>query len=657
MTGTFSLSFTNILTQLNIVLSSAIVILAFSLFIYTFTTNVKSSIGRSFAVLLACMCFTYAGDVALFRVDNIEAATAWLKFQWIGIAFIPAAYLHFSDTLLRLTNAVSPRRRFTVVVAYVFGMVLLLLAIQTEYLVRNPFYSPGVTQFRAGPFFWVFSIYFFTTLTWGAYKIYRARARCLTSALRRRMTYLAASFAAPALGVYPYMLIANNPTLWPNVLLFIILLLVNIGIAIMIVVMAYSVTSFGAIQPERVIKHNLVHFLLRGPLVAALVISILQALPDQLRILGLPREMFAAVAVVAIIVLSQFLINIAKPAIDRLVFFKDRQEIAWITELDRRLLTTTDLQQALENILATMCEYLRVRTGFVYNLVATNGPRLESQMGSLSAIETALDGIDVASLVNHQNGEGHTNLVVQNNFWFAILKNKARDRALGLLGVSARSDIFDLTPGERKTVNLLIRQAERALEDRRLQQDIFAAMQQIIPDIDEVQRMRSAVSFAGSPNLTSLTEENPIYENEFPKMVKDALSHYWGGPKLTRSPLLKMRVVQDALDGNEDNQVRALRSVLNQAIEMQRPEGERQMTAAEWLLYNILELKFVQGMKVRDVAQRLAVSEADLYRKQRLAIEEVARALKGMETQETPKEAPAKENGSHYQNTTPESMA
>jgi hypothetical protein len=643
MIETFSLSLTNILTQLNIVLSAAIVILAFSLFIYTFTANVKSSIGRSFAVLLACVCFTYAGDVALFKVHNIEAATSWLKFQWIGIAFIPAAYLHFSDTLLRLTNAVSPRRRFTVVVAYIFGFVLLMLALETEFLVRDPFYSPGVTQFRAGPFFWVFSIYFFTTLIWGAYKIYRARARCLTSALRRRMTYLTASFAAPALGVYPYMLIANNPSLWPNMLLFIILLLVNVGIAIMLVVMAYTVISFGAIQPERVIKHNLVHFLLRGPFVAALVISILQALPAEPRILGLPREMFMAVAIVATIVLSQFMINIAKPAIDRLVFFNDRQEIAWITELDRRLLTTTDLQQALENILATMCEYLRVRTGFVYNLVATNGPRLESQVGSFSEIENALTNIDVAALVHHQNGQGNTNLIAQNNFWFVVLRNKARDRALGLLGVSARSDSFDLTAGEQKTVNLLLRQAERALEDRRLQQDIFNAMQQIIPDIDQVQRLRSAVSFAGAPNLVPLTEESPIYESSFPKMVKDALSHYWGGPKLTGSPLLKMRVVQDAMDENEENPARALRSVLNQAIEMQRPEGERQMTATEWLLYNILELKFVQGMKVRDVAQRLAVSEADLYRKQRVAIDEVARALHDMETQEPAKETPGPE--------------
>lgn len=57
------------------------------------------------------------------------------------------------------------------------------------------------------------------------------------------------------------------------------------------------------------------------------------------------------------------------------------------------------------------------------------------------------------------------------------------------------------------------------------------------------------------------------------------------------------------------------------------------MTAAEWLLFNILELKFVQGQRVREIALRLAVSESDLYRKQRVAIEAVAATLADMEHQ------------------------
>jgi hypothetical protein len=181
----------------------------------------------------------------------------------------------------------------------------------------------------------------------------------------------------------------------------------------------------------------------------------------------------------------------------------------------------------------------------------------------------------------------------------------------------------------------LIQQAELALEDRRLQQEVFIALKNIIPEIERIQRLRSAVRYTGSPSLSSLTE-NLTVETDFTQMVRDALSHYWGGPKLTNSPLLDLQVVQDALAEHEGNAVRALRAVLAQAIEQQRPGGERRMTAAEWLIYNILDLKFVQGMRVRDIAQRLAMSEADLYRKQKLAIEEVSRTLSEMEAQKTP---------------------
>jgi hypothetical protein len=42
-------------------------------------------------------------------------------------------------------------------------------------------------------------------------------------------------------------------------------------------------------------------------------------------------------------------------------------------------------------------------------------------------------------------------------------------------------------------------------------------------------------------------------------------------------------------------------------------------------------MRFLQGKRIRDVATRLAMSESDFYRKQRVAVEEVARQLALME--------------------------
>jgi hypothetical protein len=628
----------SVLLALNRALSSAIVILAFSLLVYILTHNLRSSVARSFSALIACVCITYVGDVALFETTSLEDAVTWLRVQWIGIAFTPAAYLHFSDALLRTTHSLSGLRRWAVRGGYLIGFVLLGLAFRTELLVHDGIYTPGITQFSAGPLFWLFSIYFFAAVAWGAYNIYRARQRCLTSTSRRRMTYLAASFAAPALGVFPYLLVASVPSssFWSQASFFTVLFMGNVGIALMIAVMAYSVAYFGVLTPDRVVRHRLIHFLLRGPLVATVVIFVIMAMPETTRILGLPRDMVLTTSIVAIIVLAQLSINVVKPAIDRLVFRKDQQEIEWIQELDRRLLTTTDLQQALENILTALCEVLRVRNGFVANVAARSGPRLEAQCGSRSAVEKALSGVNAAALLDiSRNGDGKAPVFTpQGDFWYAILRTQSQDKILGLLGVEARTSQPELASDEHEIAAALIAQAELALEDRHLQQDVFDALKRIIPEIERVQRLRGTVRYAGSSDMEILTFDSPVNAPEFTQMVRDALSHYWGGPYLSDSPLMRLRVVQEAMDDYDGNASRALRAVLSQAIDNIRPDGERHMTTAEWLLYNILELKFIQGMRVRDIAHRLAMSESDLYRKQRIAIKEVAQALAEMEQEQ-----------------------
>jgi hypothetical protein len=175
----------------------------------------------------------------------------------------------------------------------------------------------------------------------------------------------------------------------------------------------------------------------------------------------------------------------------------------------------------------------------------------------------------------------------------------------------------------------------RALMDRQLQQRVFVALRRIIPDIDRIQQMRSAVPYPAQESDESpvnvLLNPSPIHSPEFEAWVKDALSHYWGGPKLTRSPLVQLRLVGDVLSHADDNPTKALRLVLGSAIEKLRPEGKQNFSAPEWLLYNILEMRFIQGRKVREIADRLAISESDLYRKQRVAIGQVARVLTEME--------------------------
>ena len=143
-----------------------------------------------------------------------------------------------------------------------------------------------------------------------------------------------------------------------------------------------------------------------------------------------------------------------------------------------------------------------------------------------------------------------------------------------------------------------------------------------------IQRLRAASRYGGTNVLTA--QEIPLESTDLARWVKDALTHYWGGPRLTDSPLMGLKVVQKTLEEHQDNPANALRAILRQAVEQVRPEGERRFTG-EWILYNILEMKFMEGKKVREIAVRLSMSEADLYRKQRVAVEAVAKAILEME--------------------------
>jgi hypothetical protein len=187
-------------------------------------------------------------------------------------------------------------------------------------------------------------------------------------------------------------------------------------------------------------------------------------------------------------------------------------------------------------------------------------------------------------------------------------------------------------------VEMLDRMLERltnVLTDRKLQQGVFVALRRIIPDLERIQQLRGFVPYATQESerepAAALLDPSPIHNPEFEDWVKDALSHYWGGPKLTLSPLVQLRVVRESLAQSGGDPTKALRLVLGTAIERLKPEGKQNLSAPEWLLYNILEMRFIQGRRVREIADRLAISESDLYRKQRVAIGQVARVLSEME--------------------------
>ncbi|MCL4824968.1 MAG: hypothetical protein KJZ57_12200, partial [Anaerolineales bacterium] len=340
-------------------------------------------------------------------------------------------------------------------------------------------------------------------------------------------------------------------------------------------------------------------------------------------------------SVVAVVLLFEHAITLVSPLWERWLFFgRDRAELVLLQNIEERLLTRGDLQQFLESVLAAVRDHMQSSAAFIaaldgeeLSLIVTAGSRRLLEEESLS---------EALRVVEHENGNAARREFIWNDFLILPIYQRRRadmdpDQApalLGLLGV-ARHAQNPLDADQRDALWLLAERAALALTDRQLQGQLFRSLEDLRPRADMLQRLRAVGRYDSRANL--LAGELPP-ESDLANWVKDALAHYWGGPKLTQSPLIKLQVVQELADEHAGNSANALRALLRKAVDRVRPEGERRYTS-EWTLFNILEMKFIEGRKVREVASRLAMSEADLYRKQRVAVEAVARAILEMESE------------------------
>lgn len=632
------------LALLNDILEAIIVIFGSAVVLYNLGRSLRDRVMRAFSAVVIFVVVAYLAELLVSRTIVSTSVEGFLRFQWLGIALVPAAQFHLSDALLSTTGALPNRRRFLVPIGYLTGLTFLGLALFSDLLVANAIPNPlsRIPHLDAGPVFPVFAAYFWLVTAMSIYNVWRARQRCITRTTRQRMTSTLLTYLAAPLGVFPYLLIISSKGqeiiplwLWP------VIILGNLVVGLMFGALTAHLAYFGTASPDRVVRVRLFKFMARVPLAGSIVLLVYVLISRNSPILGLPAETALGFSLVATIMLVEWAIHAYKRPLERLFQLNNDPDVRTIQRLSERLLTTRDLQQFLESILAATCEALRTPTSFVA-AITPDGPHLEAVVGPLAESEEILQDANWRELARpNGNGENKNNdqdslktvgdFFVWHNYWIRPLHSRQEDIVLGILGIRARSETPDLNKDETEIFERLLQQAAHALEDRILQQEVFATVEGLLPQITAIQQRRSEATFGGLPVLAQDTQAAVVYDPEFNTMVRDALTHYWGGPKLTTSPLMRLQIVQEAMAEHENNATKALRAILNNAIELQKPEGERSMTTAEWILYNILELKFVQGQRVRDVARRLAMSESDLYRKQRVAIENVARTIGTME--------------------------
>ncbi len=624
------ISWEGALQTISQILTAGVAITAFSLLLYALAFNLRERVARSFTLILTCVVIVFTAESIAGVSQQPLIVDLMLRLKWFGIIFLPATYLHFSDSLLTLTGRPSRgRRRWTVRLTYIFSVFLLIL------VPLNILVGPYFEREAPAPYLthtWVtdlFAVYYIGVMIVAGSILIRAFKRTVTKTGRRRMVYLLAGATAAAIGSYPYLLFGSGVFSRSPIIFWILVSLSSMGVGGFLVIMAYAVAFFGVTWPDRLVKSRLFKWLLRGPFTASVALAVTTIIRRLGLIWGEPYNAFVPIFMVITVLLLEYLITLLAPFWERLLFYgSDRQDIALIQSLEDHLLTRRDLGQFLEIATAVICDLMQVKGAFIammdgggLELLTTTGDDRAFQDIETSdeLLELSLDkGFSMQGDFFHWSSHLLIPLVYKDAQNGKIL--------LGLCGFPWEEG-QEIEEEHLDSLNLLAFRVAMALRDWRLQQQVFDSLETLQPQVALIQQLRAASSYN---KTVVLLQEADLPEEDFITWVKDALSHYWGGPKLTESPLLGLNIVQDALKEHDGNTANALRAILKSAIENIKPEGERRFTA-EWILYNILELKFLEGRKVREVATRLAMSEADLYRKQKIALEAVSKVIIGME--------------------------
>jgi hypothetical protein len=474
----------DIFALINDVLQAIIVIFGSSVVLYNLGRSLRIPVMRAYCALISFVVLVYLAELLVSRTIVSDTAQSWLVMQWVSIALVPAALYHLSETLLAITHATINPRRPWVWAAYGSSLTIGGVILFSDLIAGEIIPLAGVPTLNTGPLFPFFAIYFWMVTAVSIYNIWRARQRCITTTTRQRMTTTLLAVLAAPLAVFPYLALSGSQIQEVPLLLWLVLIGGNIVVSIMFALLTAHLIYFGAASPDRVVRVRLYKYMARVPLAGSIVLLVYVLVSRGSPILGLNTETALGFSLVVTVMLVEWAIHTYKRPLERIFQLDNNPDVRRIQQLSDRVLTTSDLQQFLEIILATACETLRTPTAFVA-AITENGPKLEAVVGPL-AEEGILQDANWQDLsVSTENGQNQPDLemigdfVVWQDFWIRPLFNDSDEMVLGIFGIKARSAVPDFSEVELVILDRLLAQTAAALEDRILQQEVFAAVEGI----------------------------------------------------------------------------------------------------------------------------------------------------------------------------------
>ncbi len=613
-----------VLRTLSEVLTAAVAMTAFSMLLFSLQfVRRKRVLAWTSVPLFICIVLIYSADALETVAVGDEAHLLWEKLQWTGLIFLPSLALFFTSPLPGMTGRPVGTLGKCFVGASLLGSVYFTVRLWQDKLFAGmrTITNVGTTMIHSSEtvYFWIFCVFSLAVM----FEFLNvAFLRTKTHASRRRMLYLILGVAGVLAGSFPLLLFGSGLLISQHPVVFWTLSVIgNALVTAMVLLLAYSVTNFSVPWSDRLSRLRMLEWILRGPVTASLTLWIVTMINRTSDTLGLRVAGLNTFATVFAIIVLEYLAGLAMPFIERSSLVGlGKEDYAIFRDFQGMMVFKPELETFLEALTGALCDRFQARNGFF--AVMDESGKVDSMIaagGSEQIPENLLASLPAYFAENGDEPYREEPWVI-----FPVI-SRANETAvfLGVLGLSDPSAMLDTENG-RATLEDALGNACTVLRQRRYLTTAFQVLRgSTASDVKNSFRSGSVL------NDQSLLTDDSEVEN-VTAWTKDALSHYWGGPRLSDSPLLELEVVKSTAEEMNDTPTNALRSVLKKALEKLRPEGERAYNG-EWTLYNIIDLKFFEKEKVKDIVRRLAMSEADFYRKQKVAVEAMAKEIIRME--------------------------
>ena len=615
------------LRALSEVLTAAVAMTAFSMMLFSLQfLRRKQKLAIALVPLLLCVTVIYSADALETMALSKSAKLIWQQIHWTGFVVLPAVSLSFAMVILEMTGK-EPNR-----LASVFSAVNIIISFLFVGLLWSGNLFSGIrvianigtTMVHSGLTF-LFWIFFACNLSGTFWMLGIAYSRTRTKTSRRRMIYLIIGLLGIIIGTFPLLLFGSGLLISQYPIVFWILSVIGNGVVtVMVILLGYSVATFSVPWSDRLTRLRLIEWMLRGPVTASLTLWIVTMINRSGNVLGLEINGLNTLATVISIILLEFLVSIVMPLIERGgIVGLGKEDYTIFKEFQGMMVFKPELETYLEALTGALCDRLQARDGFfaVSDETFALDPIVNTGKSSWENLNELLETLPAYFTEN-----GDTPYWDDIGAIFPVFNHDEQiDTFLGVIGLA---DITEeqLSGGYTQIVEDALEKARIVLWQRRYLTSAYLVLR------SQTSQQKPDSFHSGSIlNQSSLLENGGTDELDTVSIwVKEALTHYWGGPKLSENPLLKWRIVQETAAETGENEVNSLRAVLKKAHENLSPEGEQQISG-EWTLYNLIDMKFFEKQKVKDAARRLSISEADFYRKQKIAVESLSKEIIRME--------------------------